>query len=385
MQSESYLKKLAYLTRSEALVSSCIRRIRNYCLIDGFKLQEKFQPLNIKFQLAIYDYFMEFLQSALELYFMCGFVPFVIRKKDGIAIPVALPPGTFTWIVEPAPKTSHKIMQYKVNVVTGNVKEEDIIIYDILAPSAHKSELCSPIDALVEHHERLKQVLDSSVLIERHNAQKHILLSENVDLKEQTSNGIMLLDEFRRYTLSGWHPGAAHATAMRMRNAPLSHKFNNVNDASIAWVQSEFADDDSVRATVIPPNTTVTELQNIRRENDLEKERENWSNLVHSFFDIPSQESKQGKVNAAEANLLSREQFTNIRYICDILERLVEFAYKKCYDVKTPVLCKIDPQSRLSVNNTEDVKKLVEANMLEPADKSKVREMFLPSSKRPRR
>lgn len=378
----SYLKQLVYITKSEPIISSCIRRIRNYCLIDGFTIQERFQPLDSKFQNSIRDAFMAFLQNTLDLYFMCGFVPFVVRKQNGVFVPMALPLGTFTWTVEPAPERSSKILQYKVRIIKGNVKEEDVKIHEMVTPAGVVDELQSPLAALLEHHMRLQEVLNVSVAIEKHNAQKHILISETIDLKDQTTNGIMLLDEFRRYNISGWHPAAAQATALRMKTINGGAKTQSVNDANMHWVQSQFEDDKSVHATMLPPNMSVTELQNIRRENDLEQERNHWSSLVHSFFDIPSPEAPQGKVNSAEANLLSREQFTNIRYICDMLERVVETAYKECYETKHHVVCKIDPQSRLSVNTTEDVKKLVESGMLDPSDKNRVRQMFMPSAKR---
>lgn len=382
MESKARLESLVFLTQNEPLINSCIRRIRNYCLVSGINLHENFVPLNNQFLQSISNPFYQFVYQAIDLYFMCGFVPFVVRSKDGVAIPVVLPPGTFTWSVEPSPENSSSILQYRVRIVQGNVKEEDVIIFNTVQPSLQHVVLPSPLSSLLVQYDRLNQVMQAAVEIERFNSAKHIVLSETIDLKDQTSNGIMLLDEFRRYRLTGYHPGAAQATAMRMRHAPEVQKINTVNDANMAWVKSEFGNDESIRTTVLPPNMTVTELQPISSNKDLVLERSNWSNIVHSFFDIPSQEGTQGKVNAAEANLLSREQFTNIRQMCDILERLVSFAYIKCYPKAKSVACKIDPQSRLCVNTTDDVKKLTEAGVITPADSATIKDMFLPPKKR---
>lgn len=382
--SNPQLMQIVDLIKRDNLVLSCIRRIRNYCLVDGFRLRENSKELSHDFIREITPHFMLFLENTIELYYFCGFVPYVVRKtKSGVVVPVTLPIGTFTWSIEADEGKSTNILTYKVKILLGNVKEEEVEIAVLSTPYApSQNVLETPIKSLVFHKEAMRFQEKVALDIQSYNRQKHVVLSESVELKDQTSSGIMLLDEFRRYTMSGYHPDVDQSVKFKLKGAPMNNMIHNINDASFAWVNHLYQDDQTVDAKVVPPNMNVVELQNIPQDNSMAIERENYVHAVYRFFDLPEPDNNGGRALNAEVSLLSREQYVNIRVICDKLETVIESAYNKCYPNIKSVDCMIDPQSRLSINSAQDVKLLVDSNVMGPLDQKLVRQMFLPHSKR---
>ena len=70
------------------------------------------------------------------------------------------------------------------------------------------------------------------------------------------------------------------------------------------------------------------------------------------------------------------EQYTNIRCICDFLEKLGEDTYRIIYKT-THVKFSLRARPRLSISNADDIKKLTEAGILTQRDTFKLRRMFL--------
>lgn len=52
------------------------------------------------FQEHLNMYFVPFCENAIRMFYICGFVPWILRKTKGNVIPEVLPLGTFTWTTE---------------------------------------------------------------------------------------------------------------------------------------------------------------------------------------------------------------------------------------------------------------------------------------------
>ena len=81
-------------------VQACIRRLANWCLCNGVEILEGDGRLVEAFGRIVKPAHTAFLRDALEVMFVCGFVPWVVSEKDGARFPVVLPLGSFAWNVE---------------------------------------------------------------------------------------------------------------------------------------------------------------------------------------------------------------------------------------------------------------------------------------------
>lgn len=379
------LKQYVDLVRREPTVASCIRRLRNFALVDGFEFKEAQAALKPELKAKLEDAYSDLLAGSLEMMFVCGFVAFYTRKRDGLALPYLLPLGSFTWAVEEAPKGAVEVFRYKVTMLVGNIDDEDVTVLPFFAPTKLAEPLVSPMKHILEMFLQLQVFLRFKTHVAAHNSRKHLVMTERVDLKDQTTDGIMLLDEFRRYNVIGNHPAVSHQHRLQLRaSGGQQRSTDSVNDANWHWLQTAFPEQESVDAKLLPPNTDTHELGEIRYEAS-DGEIEQYTKMVHMFFDLPPPSHSMGKAATAEMALLSREQFTNVRQLCDFLQRVACAAYCRCFKVDAgAVQCVIDPQSRLSINSCDDVKKLMEAEIMTPGDRFVIRNMFLHRGKRQR-
>lgn len=94
----------------------CIKTLQGICLAQGVKLASKGvhdqDPATKKwdsgattqFQKHIDKYFVAFCEEAIRCFYVCGFVPWHVRRlaSTGDLVPEVLPLGTFTWCAPPA-------------------------------------------------------------------------------------------------------------------------------------------------------------------------------------------------------------------------------------------------------------------------------------------
>ena len=90
------------------------------------------------------------------------------------------------------------------------IKMDDIFVFEFFPPVLRDDESClpSPLDSLC----RLRSVIDmTEKKIEQvlaYNSTKHVTTSERVNIqKDSTTEGVSLLDDFRRYLVTDQHVG----------------------------------------------------------------------------------------------------------------------------------------------------------------------------------
>lgn len=112
---ESYYLLLELGTQ-EPVMQHCIKTLQGICLAQGVKLASKGvhdqDPATKKwdsgattqFQKHIDKYFVAFCEEAIRCFYVCGFVPWHVRRlaSTGDLVPEVLPLGTFTWCAPPA-------------------------------------------------------------------------------------------------------------------------------------------------------------------------------------------------------------------------------------------------------------------------------------------
>ncbi len=146
---------------------------------------------------------------------MCGFVVFVRKRHEGIEVPVLLPLGSFVWAVEAVTAKTRKrkreiacLYRYTVRPMHPEITTDDIFVFNFVDPTLNGAALPSPMDGLLAVVRIIRNMEHRLEAVIEWNASKHIITSERVDmLKDQTIEGMSLLDSFRRYLHTGEHDG----------------------------------------------------------------------------------------------------------------------------------------------------------------------------------
>jgi hypothetical protein len=209
------MQLLVELVRHNPAVRSCIQRVYNEIVPTAVQVKESGKDLAPALQRFLGPWLAQFLEHALEMAYMCGFVVFVRRRHEGVEVPVLLPLGSFTWGVDVVTQRTKKrkrelacLYRYSVRPIHPEVTPEDIFVFNFQDPVVTGNILPSPLDGLLAVVRIVNNMERRLEYVVEWNSMKHILTSERVDnLKDQTIEGISLLDSFRRYLHTGEHDG----------------------------------------------------------------------------------------------------------------------------------------------------------------------------------
>lgn len=371
---------MSLLVRCEPNVRSCLQRLTSLSLLNAFEIREDGRPLSAELRKTIDVEYMTFLRGSVTMMFMCGFVAFAVKKKEGTPIPFLLPLGSFTWSSAVPPKKSSqaisRLLAYEIKLIADiGVEEKDVTVVEWIPPAVGvPGVLQSPMINLLDEYLGLKAHQEMLKHAVAWNAQRHIAVSERVDLKDQTSSGIALLDEFRRYAVSG-RVSQYHAM-LRLRNAN-NETLQTANDASMYWIKNEFSEiGQHASIHFLPPNMQVQELQAIPLQSlGTQESSTMFSKSVHSFFNMDMPEYAQDAKAGHDA--VSRSSHDQATIVCQFLESVIAQAYSTSFKVPlSRVQASLRPQARLGLSSTQDVKHLADAQMLMPGHASRVHDMF---------
>lgn len=407
------IERLVHLVRLQPLVSGCIKRLTDIAVANGFTILERRQALCSALQDELLKPYSAFLRASVEMMYFCGFVAFTVRRIEDVPVPVVLPLGSFSWSCElpeaaraptfssqkppetyqaphvpgdpstaaPQPRPPKRpragpLLEYRVRMRTSVCRDEDVVVVPWVPCLVESNAVVpSPLSGLLARFLELEKGHELLHKAVRWNAERHLVVTERVDLKDQTSSGIQLLDEFRAYRLTGQVDNYNAVRRLRM-NGSGNKALKNVNDAMIHWARTEFEEGDAT-ATVhcLPPNTDVQELQAIDLNSLGVDTQEDFRMNVLEFFNMQNVAESNKTAGASEA--LTRSQHDTAQNISTFLESAVVAAYAACFGLeRRDVRCKVRPQSRLSIDSTDDIKKLTESNMLPGCHGEKVRTMF---------
>ena len=122
----------------------------------------------------------------------------------------------------------NQLIVYRVTLLgPTKVKPRQIFIMPFtpataLSPNASCfAQLHSPLAGVLELYCVREQIRQHIIATTVWNSQKHICLSENVDLKDQTTTGIQLLDDLRRYKPTGTHSVLRDGSACAARTITI--------------------------------------------------------------------------------------------------------------------------------------------------------------------
>lgn len=386
------LEQLIELIRYNPCVKSCLHRMICEIVPPAVQVKEKGRPLSPELDAFLGPYLSSVLAESLEMAYMCGFVVFVVRRNTSGAInanvPMLLPIGSFTWTIQ---STSHKtkkrkreedsLYRYQVRPIHPEITEDDLFVFNFQTPTVRAdSVLPSPIDALCTSLQNMRIMQARVNDVVTWNSKKHITTSERVDIpKDQTTDGISLLDDFRRYIISGQHAGISKH--YMMRNGP-GNEFSgeNPSNAAAAWIHNsafgKYKSDEQANIHVLPPNTDISELSSLDLKINMQELNQLFQQDVHEFFHY-TPASEVGSTNG-NATFVTQNEMKSMRQLGNFATRLLQYIYACTFDVPANIVSVELPQpSGMFIQSADDVKKLQESGTLLPGDTLKLRKNLM--------
>ena len=371
------------LVKCEPAVKSCLERITQTLIYNPVEICENGYPIQKKLQNHFNQDLNSFIYSSIEMAHVCGFVAFYIKKRDGIPIFKVLPLGTFTWSTQlENDPSSIEVLKYEIQYFGGNIKQSDIHIFVYSPPclmSSTPGQVNSPLDAVwesyVQRQIQLKTVLES----EKWNMQKHLAITEKIDLKDPTTTGLSLLDDMRLYNLTGQHSGMDAHRILNYRSQQHTQT-NNATESTFQWIDKIFKNPEGEKQAqthILPPNSDIHELTPIEYSNLYEYMNSQFENAVFTYFNMTSLNKNMNSTSGASMQI-DRYQHNSVQATGKFIEKLIQTAYCTAFAVPLDkVECKIKPMPRLQLENIADIKTLAEAGIMNPQDRMRTRAMFM--------
>jgi len=389
------LHNLLHLVRKQPDVRSCIQRLSNSCMAGDIVCKEGGRALSPKLLAVVRKHYRHFLHTALEQGFVCGFCAFHVRRDRDVPLPFVLPLGSFSWQVEPCESHSKRrkyedgspLCRYRIQILHGNIRDSDVHVINFdppmfVCPARGREpdalyELQTPLAHILEKFEIVRTFMRVVFECGKWNIDKHLVVTEKLDLKDQTTSGIHLLDEFRRYSLAGTH-GHMRDGILKLRTRD-NKDLSSINDAAMHWMQDQFNQGQKdAKVHMLPPNMEVQELTNINYGSDLQFFQEDFLTSVYAFFDLPRvKDVGTSQASAAGNDAMTRQQYLNVLHLCRHLEHVAEAAYAVSFHLDMhDVTFTITPQNRLEINSAADVKALCDADVFPVHQRSKLQKLY---------
>jgi hypothetical protein len=154
-EEHSKLELLIDLVLSNPAVRSCIQRVYNEIVPTAVQVKESGKEVAPDLQGFMGPWLAQFLEHAIEMAYMCGFVVFVRKRHEGIEVPVLLPLGSFVWAVEAVTSKTRKrkreiacLYRYAVRPMHPEITPDDIFVFNFVDPTLNGAALPSPMDGL---------------------------------------------------------------------------------------------------------------------------------------------------------------------------------------------------------------------------------------------
>ena len=207
---------------------------------------------------------------------------------------------------------------------------------------------------LREIKEKMAQSISSSI-------DTKILVSEKVDIKDQTIGGLQLLNDTRTYTITGQHPQIQNYGIYPNRGGNGGSMFTNVNDAQSYWLSNLQENSENLNVGMMPPNTDVTELSRPKAEhNFLHIMQAQYIDNVLSYFNVVHRQQQGSVLSKHVPNSSMKNQYNNILNVCVVLQQVLAVAYAETFQTENAIECTLSPQKKLEITSVTDMKILAE-------------------------
>ena len=368
------LGRLLELVRSNGVVRPCLSRVASYVVPRHVGIRERagsgpsgapaaggggFCALAEELDAFLGAHFARFLAGALEMMYACGFVVFVVRRRElrgkVVPVPVLLPLGAFTWRVQAAGAGGgagargsaggagggrkrrggeEGLFYYEVTPTHPGVRAEELWVYSAADAAPAAEAMPSPLDGVLAEWGHVQAFDALARRTDEWNATKHVTTSEKVDApRDQTTDGISLLDDFRRYIMSGQHTGIS-SNYMMMSGPEGAAARDDPSNAANSWIEDfSFGAAKGVATCVhlMPPNTTVGELGALELKHDREQVHARFEKRVLAFFELTEIAGLGGQHTAA---LACENELRGMRRVSALCATMLEHVYAATFEVE---------------------------------------------------
>ena len=360
----TYVKYFARVMHTEPHVRACCACIRDACLSNTIKIQESGKRLQPGFSDKIRNHFTKFAGDAITMFYMCGFVVYYIETREGMRVPQTLPLGSFTWGVERV-NSRDAVWPFclKVRGIDCSFDEHKLHVFTRDVFSRHV--VYSPMEGVVRilnHYISIHESISNSA---SNNEKANVLVSENIDIKDQTLNGIQMLDDARQYMMKGSTPLQQYDLGVRLAGA----RTDTVNlERETALLRSNVSQK-KIDLTSIPPNSQVTAVtMGTPHVESLKETYRQYVLACNAYFGIEVAPPSGDADNEAP----SMKPSQHMRYMCDMLQDLLQQAYAECFKVDSAHVLVQMSKPKLDVSNVADVKVLFECGIFTPQELKKI-------------
>lgn len=373
------------MARCDPSVRTCISRYRSMCHTKSVQIRERGRDVKKELLMYMDAQMSAFLSDCIEMAFICGFVAFYVKKKNNRPEFFCLPMGTFSWTVKFCETPSENdLLRYDVKCNCGGVTEKDIHVVNYIQPALRtgkESVNWSPMQQLLDLFILRNRQISAALVVEEWNERKHIAVTEKVDLKDPTTSGLQLLDDLKRYNLTGKHGNMDRNSLLRLRTQNNTN-IDTTTEGTFQWVHSVFGGPTGQPCAdvhIMPPNTEVQELGNLQSNAMYEYFQDLFEKSVLSYFDIPgAYVPKNGSTD--KESQMSGTQYKNITNMSRFCEKVTNAAYCVGFGANPDeVEVAIQATSRLELKSIADLKVLMETGIITPQDKMRLRKLLFES------
>jgi len=360
---------------SDPDVVLCINKLSNACLHGSFTISERGREIAPKLRETIMPRYEVFLRDCIRMIYLCGFAAFYVRRINKIPMPFCPAIGTFTWNTTASTKRAGGNAEYTVTVTQGSVKDTDLHVLPFYSPIISRN-MKTPMLSLLRQFIVLREVSEGMYAACKFNREKHVVITEDISVSDQTTSGLQLLDDVRRYTLTGQH--SLMGDRVQKLKSRDNRTLHNTNDAKFEWISAQFQPTDSVHVAthVLPPNMNMTELTSISHSTDYELCITHYKEAVYTFFGIQNASNLSIATKTA-SDFVSMEAHMQTQNIINFLQHVAERAYAESFKIDLhDVEIVMHGVPRAAINSTDDIKKLSDAEVLDGRDKKKFRKMY---------
>ena len=360
-----YVKYLASVMLTEPNVKFCCRQICNACLANPMNIYESGKKLNPQLLQKLRYHFVKFASDAIAMHYMCGFVVYYVEKRNGIRLPHTLPLGSFTWSVERA-AGQNRTWPFAIRVkgIDCSFDERNVHVFSPDVPS--RNVMYSPMESIVLLLSNYKTVHDSFTYSIKNSEKVNVLVSEKIDVKDQTLNGIQMLDDARLYMMKGTTPLQQYELGVRLSGA----RTDTVNLEREHVMKQTNENQAKVELTSIPPNSQVTALTSSTTSTDVLQELyRQYVHACYAYFGIPT---SQRTSNSHSADADSSNETIKVTFISQMVQELLQEAYAHCFKIEAEQVRVTLSSPIMEVRHIQDIKTLWECGIFSEADLKKL-------------
>jgi hypothetical protein len=415
-EQESSFAILMELVTQEPTLLGCLRILQSTCLAQGIRCTIKGQPASPQFAEFVSLHYSVFCENAIRCMYMCGFVPWRLRKiPGGDVIPEVLPIGSFHWSISANPKnvkardkTQKKneslqqrqkrglsnqrnpvhmddtaTLAYQMTFVHGMpFTQDDIEVYEHSQPHYNVScasvlapTIPSPLSHIIVDYRILRQAQIRHSSADAWNTQAKLLCSY------QPPSDLYRINEGQSIT-KDWDYPQNRNNMESDANLPTDMEYNvHARDNIMENIVDAKPTDHTPLIYSLPQNTKTETVQSLNPIQDIDLLNLRLSKNIASILGIPFElisggYTGKGAVSRTVEN--SRLFATNMLSLCRHLQELLRNVYVAAYGGTHQDVCfSMRPSPRISLETVDDLMKLLSSGIVSCGEAAHISNMLI--------